>query len=178
LGEHIVLFLLPNTQSFPFPPTRRPVPRGSPTIGHKAGETIVLYKLYEKWYFALKSIDAKPEDFCRSFVDDPTSLVSHSVLSSCTRTFSTLYEDRLEGNPSFRQASASSARSTADRQASSKAVFGRLEGEPRSRSVSEHLNVTELKRMMSWPGHLKGRMSDGEGVSSWTLLGAAGEIAP
>jgi hypothetical protein len=74
---------------------------------------------------------AEPDNFWGRFDEAPASGVGISTLLSCVRTVPTLYDDRLEGKPSFSEASTWCARFTADRQASSKAVFGRLEGEPR-----------------------------------------------
>jgi hypothetical protein len=77
-------------------------------------------------YFAKRKLNAKPEDFFGRLVDAFASFVDLFALFSCVRGFSSLYDDKLEGKPSFRVASASCARSTAERQASSKAVFGRF----------------------------------------------------
>jgi hypothetical protein len=120
----------------------------------------------------------KPEEFSGLGVDGPALLVKVCTLLSCMHTVSILYDDKFEGKPSFREASASYARFTAECQASSNTVFGRFEVSSRWGLVSRHLKVNELKRRVSWPGHLKGRICDGEGASSRMFLGAACEISP
>jgi len=80
-----------------------------------------------KGFASQRVLGDKPEDVFGLFVDGFALLGNVSALFSCMRTVSTLYDDKLEGKPSFREASASCARFTAECQASSSAVFGRFE---------------------------------------------------
>jgi hypothetical protein len=80
-----------------------------------------------KGFASQEVLSDKPEELFGLFVDGFALVVNVFTLFSCMRTVSTLYDDRLEGKPSFREASASWARFTAECQASSNAVFGRFE---------------------------------------------------